>query len=195
MTQSATTQAIEILKFQAEASPASKAVFIALALRTRARNVMTLKALTQKMESEGFRHNAEEYAPVLKAMAQVGFGTLVLDNKGRVKALKDIKVKLMDIGNAVVGDKTAVGQFKQKNRFVRLPKAPVLVEKRVLDANPAAIAPNGPVAFLERRKAVVDTTTPVSLTVRLKGVNSPISIPVTKEMSKDDLASIIAKFA
>lgn len=167
-------QAIETLKTQADSSPAVNAVLHAWAVRKRARNTVTLRALVQKMREEGFKYDAGDYALALKAMADAGFGRLETDRKGRVKALKDIRVKLQSIGAAVVAGTGGVKPFRQKPRYQEV-KAPARRRKTV----------ELPEQKEEQR------VTPLYITVEING--KPVIFPVPAELTPEDIGYLVTR--
>jgi hypothetical protein len=116
---------IETLKKEANENPAANALFHVWALRHRARNQVTMRALNLKMTKEGFKFDTALYERTLKLLSQLGFGRVEYDKNGNVKALKDIRVKLQSIGKATVGTGRKLVNFKQKNKFDSIEVKPI----------------------------------------------------------------------
>lgn len=112
---------IETLKQKASQNQATNDVLHAWAARERARQSVTVEALTHRMKREGFKHTREDYAEVLKTMADLGIGQLVKDSKGRISALKDVKTTLQSLGSAVVGTAANLKSFRARNRYRKMP--------------------------------------------------------------------------
>lgn len=169
------SEAIKVLKKEVETNKALDAVLHVWALRKRARNTVTVGALKQRMKLEGFEFSPSEYAQVLKFLAQTGFGTLEADKRGQVLALKDVKITLQSIGQAVCGGtKEPLHRFKARQRFQSLP--PVLASKAHKE---------------NRRKS--DNLEPhiMGLTMNINGKALTISVP--KEFDEQDVAGLISK--
>lgn len=111
---------LENLRKEINKHPAAPAVFEVFAGRERARNRVTVKALALRMKSKGYSFTEQEYAEVLEKMAKEGFGSLDRDSKGRIKALKDIKITLQSLGSAVLGQQERLSNIKERNKFKEL---------------------------------------------------------------------------
>lgn len=111
------TQMIATLRTEAEKNPVVNDTLHAFALRERARHIVTLTGLANRMRKEGFTHMKEEYSTVLRLLAKLGVGKLDLDAKGRVRSLKDVRTTLQSIGLAATGGADALKANKQRNRF------------------------------------------------------------------------------
>lgn len=114
------TQVINTLRNEIQTNKAVSDTLYAFAMRQRARHVVTLTALTNKMHHEGFEHTRGEYAEVLKLLAKLNIGKLDTDSKGRVRALKDIDTTLQSIGLAALGVRSQVELAKRRNRFGKI---------------------------------------------------------------------------
>lgn len=115
-----TEQKIEILRKEAAGNKAANALFHAFAVRQRARFRINMNTLVVKMKHEGYEYSSSDYAPVLKLMADLGFGSLDIDSKGRIKGLKDIKTTLQSIGKAACGEMGYLSPSKHRNRFLKI---------------------------------------------------------------------------
>lgn len=197
MTQS---QALATLKTKALTQPAIGAVLTAWALRERARRVVTLRSLTITMKREGFKHHAEDYAQALKAVSEAGFGTLDLDSKGRIRALKDIKVQLQSVGKSVLGGDT-VRAWRPRNRFGTLTTTPIGMTPKAPEKQPKMVkAPETKTAthakvILARRstdKVRVEKSPPVSILVQINGKD--VVIPVPANMTAEDVGALVRNF-
>lgn len=181
-----TTHAIDLVKQEAAKNPAANAALYVFALRKRTRHQVTLTSLVSRMKAEGFENfKAEDYAPLLKIMANAGFGKLATDAKGRVKGLKDINTTLQSIGAAAVSDvkgiamldkasprhrfgKLSVPTVKAPTKAVEAPKAPVQVERRAVE-RPG-----------------------IGITISING--KTLSVPVPSNFTADEIASLVSKF-
>lgn len=166
---------VESLKYELETNKVSNAVFHVFALRQRARNDITLESLAIKMKSEGFNYPASELAHVLKFLANVGVGRLELDSRGRVKALRDIKIKLQSIGQAACGQVSRVDMNKQRHRFTTLPMKSMAHD---------IVMPSKPVQQVNQ--------TPVQVTLEFNG--KPMSFNFPKHFNERDIAEVISRF-
>lgn len=179
-------QAIETLKLKAATIPAVGAVLLQWSTRDRARNQVTLRALSQKMKREGYKHEPAEYALALKAMSEAGFGTLETDAKGKVKALKNIKVKLQSVGQSVLGTDGSLKPFRPRNRFQTLNTKPV----------EATTAPKPPAQVVLKRRATdkikVQKSPPVSILVIINGKD--VVIPIPANMTAEDVGALVRNF-
>lgn len=156
-------------KYAAENAVAND-VFCAWAMRQRARNQVTMAALYQKMKINGFNHKYEEYEGLLKFLGALGLGRLELDKRGKVIALKEVKMTLQSIGEAACGGKEKLKGFKPRNKFSRLISKPkTLVTTSVQQ----------PKTF-ERD---------IEIVVTLEG--KPIRINMPKSLSAEQIAGII----
>lgn len=90
------------------------------AARERARADVTIGSLAQRMKREGFNFNTNEYDQVLRFLAELGFGTLEYDKRGKVKALREISVSLQSIGRVALGQDKKLLKFNPRNKFEHL---------------------------------------------------------------------------
>ncbi len=166
-------EAIVSLKKVVESDKAASAVFHVFALRKRARHMVTILGLMQRMKAEGFEYSRGQYEAILKIMAEHGFGKLEKDPKGQVTALKDIKTTLQSLGKAVLSQDEKLKGFKQRNRFNDL-----VATAEAIRTNPEAIAV---------RPFRVSGT--VSITLSING--KPIIIPVPSDLTPEETAGLI----
>jgi hypothetical protein len=108
---------VQSLRKEAESNKAFGAICHLFAMRERARNVITLVALQNKMKAEGFDFEAAQYEGVLKFLASNGVGKLDYDPKGRLRALKDISVTLQSIGQAAIARRESLQGLKRRHKF------------------------------------------------------------------------------
>lgn len=158
---------LEKLKNEAKTNPASNAVFHVWALRKRARGQVNLNSLYNKMKKEGFTHNKKEYASLLNLLASLDIGTLDLNIRGEIRALKNVKIKLQSLGNAVVGEGT-LSNFRSRNKFV-----PITIEK------PDVI------------KVLKEMPDAVNIEVLIGG--KTITIPIPRDFDSKDITHLIDK--
>ncbi len=169
--------AIDSLKKEAAGNPVASAVFHMFAARERARQTVTVGALDQRMKSEGFEFDREEYVKILKLLANMGLGKIEVNSKGRVTALKDVKMTLQSIGMAAIGEKMNLAALKQRNRFSQLEgRAESLAET----AN-----------VIKPRDGSAGAGFPVSITVVVNG--KPVNLRVPKEFNQKDIADLVVK--
>lgn len=132
------TEVITAIKEEAKSNKAADAVFHMWATRARARGQVTIAALDQRMQREGFTFDKAEYAKLLKRMADLGFGRLDTSS-GKVLALKDVKVKLQSIGKAAIGTETTIEGWRARNKFRHLP-AVKAAEAKQSESKPLPVA-------------------------------------------------------
>lgn len=163
-------EVVNALRKEADENKVSNAVLHVFAVRQRARNVIILNSLANRMRREGFSFKKEEYVPLLKLMANLGLGVLMLDPKGKVKGLKDIRITLQSIGTAGCGHGNELKSFIKRNKFTPIP------------------------APIDRRAPESVPTTP-GLTVSLEFmINGKfIKIPVPKNFTADDVAALLKR--
>lgn len=171
-------QVIEVLKNEIQINPVANAVLHVWALRRRARNSVTVSALTQRMTKEKFDFPKEEYAKFLKGLANLGLGTLETDKKGRVKALKGIDITLQSLGKAVCDSKKSqLTSFRARNKYVSLPGSKQPANRVTTEAAPAISR------ALPR--------SPISLVVFIN--NKTVSIPVPESLDNNEVAELVGR--
>lgn len=142
---------IQRLMQEAATNPMSKAVFEGFALRIRTRAQVTVHSLTQKMQKEGFDNYAsQDSVNVIKLLAQLRLGDLVLSPKGKVRAIKNIKVTLQSIGLAALGSKNALESAHFSNKFIPL-QIPKPVIEKVEKSYAKTKGPKVPMEKLDKR--------------------------------------------
>lgn len=166
---------VEALKKKVAEDKTARDVFHVMSLRERARNVVTLGGLDQRMKKEGFNYEKGDYVTVLKFMASLGFGKLETDSRGRVTALKDIKTTLQSIGEVAMGLNAELHPWKQRNKF-RVLSSPTL------KAVPKAVEP----------EAAPTLSIPVSLTVVINGKAVNVALP--NNLNERDVADLVMRF-
>ncbi len=163
-------QMVESLKKEAASNKATNDVLFVFSNRERARQILTVSGLKQRMKAKGFDYSDDKYGEVLTTMAAAGVGTLQKDAKGRVHALKDIKITLNSLGKAVLNAEKVKG-FTPKNTYV---------EVKVPQTTEVIAAPKGL------------TTGSLKLGVYMK--DRLINIEVPSNLSSEELAALIHKF-
>lgn len=109
---------IETLKKEAANNKVLDAVLHMFAARERTRFILTIFGVSLRMKKEGFNFSKEQYQDVFKLLAELGVGNLAYDSKGSIIAIKDIKVTLQSMGQAVINKKvTKVVAFNKRNLF------------------------------------------------------------------------------
>lgn len=114
-------EVIDTLRIESKSDPVVNAVLTMFGARERARDRVTLHALTQRMKDEGFVYDQASYIKVLKLLAKLGLGKLDIDPAGRVRALREVKVTLQSIGQAAVGQESSIQEWNQRNKFREIP--------------------------------------------------------------------------
>jgi hypothetical protein len=148
-------------------------------VRDRARCVVTLSGLSQRMKKEGYAYPDTEYAPVLKFLADLGLGRLEKNGYGRVKALRDVKMTLQSIGEAGIGKSKTLKAFKQRNKFMKLFEGPSEVVAKPKQE--------------ERRQIPTQVILPqAKLIVSING--KPVTIQVPSNLTEQEIAALIGRF-
>lgn len=167
-----TKQLVERLKSEVIENKAFNDVFTMFSKRERTRDKVNLYSLIRRMELEGYKHDTNDYADILKKMADLGLGELELNKKGQIKSLKNIKITLQSLGNAAIGKGTQqLETFSQKNSY----------QKLTVDASVVSKAATGAMAGY-----------PVSITVVING--KPVNFRVPKELNENEIADLVVRF-
>lgn len=120
--------AVEVLKAGIKENKALEAICFMFALRERSRSTIKVPSLMQKMRREGFMFSREDYDRAVKVLVQAGVGQPILNRRGRLVGLGNIKMSLQDIGKAVYGDKLPEAMVKTAVQRVKPPQL-TLVKK------------------------------------------------------------------
>jgi hypothetical protein len=150
------------LKKAAHTNGVFEAVLRMFAKRQRARADVTIGALAQRMKKEGHNFEPKDYEPVLKCLADLGFGRLECDKNGRIKALREVKTSLQSIGLVATSNATKLEHFNQRNKFESLVAKEETIN-RIWDSAPSVGARLN-IAFSINDK-VVNMEVPRSLTL------------------------------
>jgi predicted ABC-class ATPase len=145
--------------------------------RQRARNQVTVRALALRMKEEGYDHSAEDYAKVLKAMADAGLGQLKFDRTGEVIALVNVQTTLQSVGQAVIGKAKNLQEFKQRRKFKDFEE---------LEEGAAPAAPSTAAQFVANHQAAQGIAT-ITLSVGGK----PVTINIPTDLPADELGALI----
>lgn len=175
---------INQLKQEAK-DPATGAVMHVFALRERARNQVTIGALMQRMEKEGFNfpNPKDKYSHVLRMLANLGFGQLVTDAKGNVKMLKGINATLQSIGKAACED-GKLDKWKPRNKYTKV-SAPT----------PTIIPSPAPaLKLVEEKPAAAPPTSKVTATLHLVVGQRTLDLTVPEDITAPELIQIMNKF-
>lgn len=97
-----TKSIVKAIADRAKSSDVFNAMCHVFALRERTRQQITVSSLTLKMEKEGFKYTAKDYARELQFLADLGLGKMELKN-GVPKVLSKITVNLQSIGKIAFG--------------------------------------------------------------------------------------------
>lgn len=109
---------VETLRTETETNKAAAAMFYVFALRERSAFTITVNSLMIAMKAEKFLYPREDYVKVLKLMANLGLGTLLVTSRGRVRALTGIGVTLKSLGTSVTGKgPIELKSYKQRHKF------------------------------------------------------------------------------
>lgn len=134
-------QIIQALKNEAKTNPVAASVFTVWGSRHRARNQVTIQALSYRMKDSGFQYEASDYVKVLKVLITLGLGTPMTVG-GRLVGIRDVKMTLQSIGKAAMQGGESLEMFKRRNRYSKLIVAKPLVGASI----PAAARVGGKVA-------------------------------------------------
>lgn len=166
------------LRERAEKSQVFNAMAHVFALRERTRQQITLTNLYQVMLKEGFKYSKSEYGEELQYMASLGIGKLEHDSKGRLRALKGIRVTLQSIGLAAAAKKDSLDRATLIPIFTELP-----VIKDVIQRTPPKKEKS---AFTEEKKDYE-----VSLTIQ--SGEKRIDLVKLRDLSANELISLIVE--
>lgn len=174
-------RAVQFLRERVAKDKIAKDVFHVMSIRERARNVITLGGLQQRMKKEGYNYEMGDYAGVLKVLADLDFGSLMTDSRGKIVGLKDIKITLQSIGRAALGESDDLVGWKPRNKYV--PLADAIPPESVIES-PRRIKTKETIPTEEN----LDSHTMV-LRVLING--RPVNIPIPKEMPEKEVANLI----
>jgi hypothetical protein len=175
-------KAVETLRARVAADKITRDVFHVMSLRERARNIITLGGLQQRMKKESYNYEMSDYIEVLKLMASLDFGTLMTDARGRVTGLKDISITLQSIGAAAMGQSDDLIAWKPRNKYVPLADAiPVEIAQPIREASKAKAAKSSDGAGYS-----------VSITFVING--KPVNFPIPNDLNAQEIADLILRF-
>lgn len=164
------TQIVEVIRKEAKENKVADAVFHMWATRDRARGTVTVGGLEQRMKAEGFHFDKADYAKFLRFLSALNFGKLD-ESSGKVRGLKDVKIKLQSIGQAAIGTKQTLDGWRARNRYKHLvPETKVATATATPTAKPAKAAP-------------------VFLAVQLK--DKLVSIPIPGDLEDAEVAALV----
>lgn len=163
-------EVVERLKQEAQNNQVASDVFHVLAVRRRARSELTLRSLYNKMTSEGFKHTSTEYSGVLELLGALELGTVQKNQRGRVKALVDVRATVESIGKAALGIRKDLAYFFPRDK----------VRRHVYAPKPRQIP-----------KPVVNKVNKINLELIVNGKSLSIAVP--NNFDKEDLVSLIGK--
>jgi len=173
-----TKEVISKLREDAKTRPALTDVLHMFAQRKRARHILTLDALVLKMTEEKFTYQREDYAEALNCLAVAGVGTLELDRHHKVKALKSIRYRIPQLGEAFFGGAAQVKEYKRPVQYETLAQ---------IVSNPVALPTPRPTPKTPLKTPVQN----VILTFVFNG--KAMNIPLPSTMSPDDIAEFISR--
>lgn len=169
-------EAISTLKKEVAQNPAASAVFHVFATRQRARHMVSLRALSQRMEKEGFDFSPTEYSKVLRLLSDCGFGKLEKNKRGKVTALVEVKTTLQSLGAAVLGQQKKVDAYHRRQMYKDVVAVSQAVKK----------SPQTLTVYPYRASSTV------SITLTING--KPIIVPIPGELTPEEIAGLIAHF-
>lgn len=167
---------IQVVNLKREAST-DKVLNDALHLfasRERGRKELTVGALTNSMRKAGFEYTRKEVAPILIKLSKLGFGHLEKDDKGRVAALRGIKVTMQSLGKVAIqeAEDEALQYTTGKRRMSRAPKQVPKTKQTTQESVP--------------------NKTVLILTVMINDI--PINLQVPKGLTTQQIAEVISRF-
>lgn len=166
-----TSKIILTLKEKATTDKVLDEVLHVFATRERTRFILTVHGLMQRMKKEGFNHAWADYVRILSLLGDLGLGKLVQDSKGRVIALKEIRITLQSLGQAVVAkDPTKLVGFKNRNKFQKLT---FISPRASTDATPKPMR------------------TELSLTFTING--NPVNVQIPDNMGPNDITVLVSR--
>lgn len=167
-------KAVKTLRDRVAKDKIARDVFHVMSIRERARNVITLGGLQQRMKKEGYNHEMSDYIDVLKLLSNLEFGTLITDNRGKVTGLGDIKITLQSIGAAAMGKSDDLVGWKPRNKYVPINTVAEVIQTR---ETPRPRAPSS------------SSTEGVSLTIVING--KPVSFNIPNDLNEKEIAQLI----
>jgi hypothetical protein len=177
-TNSSMSVVIEKLRKAASEDRVFNDIFHVFASRQRARRMVSVAALSQRLIKDGFHHSKEESRRFLKFLASLDLGKLERDRRGNIRALRDVTVSLQSIGLVAVatGKPGELKLFNKRNKFQDLPAKMV---KSVESVKP------------KDQQQQPSTSLTISLNINDKAV--PINIP--SSLSASEIAELVARLS
>lgn len=166
-------KAVKTLRDRVAKDKIARDVFHVMSIRERARNVITLGGLQQRMKKEGYNHEMSDYVDVLKLLSTLEFGTLMTDNRGKVTGLCDIKITLQSIGAAATGQSDDLVGWKPRNKYVPINTVAEVTQTRENS----------------RTRASSPSAEDVSLTIVING--KPVSFSIPNDLNEKEIAQLI----
>jgi hypothetical protein len=112
---------IKSLREEAAKNDVFEATCLTFATRDRARKQVTVTNLKLTLAANNYTFTRQQVSDVLKFLADLGIGKLILDSKGNIVSLVEIKYTLQTIGLAALGQAEKVHVFKPQQRLMKLP--------------------------------------------------------------------------
>jgi hypothetical protein len=176
-----TKDLVTALSQEVQKNPVFKDFALLCASRHRARKDLTVVSVSRNMKAQGFDHSDDKIISVLKLLADLGVGKIDKDHKGRIRALKDIRIKLQSLGAAALGEvKDELKGFRPRTNFGTLP------QPTPPKAAPEVRAARSPRPWQTSGARIV-------LTVLLG--DKPINIPVPANLTALEIAALVEKFS
>lgn len=172
--------AVDMLKTETANSQAAEDVMNLLAERQRSRSTLSVSALSQQMRKRGIKHSPSEYREVLGLIAKLGVATKVMSSRGKVQALRNIKVNLSSLGKLAKGEKLEINDNNLHNQAAKAIRQPLV------DVELAPAPMNKAIEELDKKH---DT---FSFSMIIEG--KPIVITIPKGISLPELSKLLRQF-
>lgn len=175
---------IAAIRKEAEVNRVFNEVCHLFASRKRTRRQVVLTTLKNTMAKEGHVFSREQYEGVLLFLGNLGIGTIHVNSKKRVTALKDIKVTLQSIGKVALTKKAILDKKEEASKFKSLRAPSDTSTKEFVESVVAHRPPSVPV--------VEDIRYPSYLTVLIDG--KPVNFSGPTDLTADNLADFLTLF-
>lgn len=176
---------ISKLRDQAKKDQAFSAVCAVFALRERTRQQVTMHTLKDTMQKKGFNFSDEQLSTVLSFLAANGIGKIDSSPKGKVKALKDIKITLQSIGKAALNGDNKISPFKVATRYDALNTAPPAQQ-------PASVV-KAPLKAPQSTPTVKTGPRTFKIAVTIDMLGTQVTLPIPTALAPDELSSLLTK--
>lgn len=188
---------VQALRLEAKQNPVFDAITTVFALRERARSQVTVRALQQRMQAEGYELEKEQIEHALKFLANLRIGTLVTGRPydgrpGRVKALVNIKYTLQSVGKAAQGETGGISSFNKRASFIALPTRPVKTPPPVVRPAPKVVkVASKPAVMVQKEALARHVKAAAVLTATFDG--EKLELPLTGSQFKSFILGLLGK--